>query len=289
LMVTDSSTDATGVNEITITRDSRNKKGYTVKKVLDEGGHWTIGGVHKVLNGGRIYFPQGSVPTDIRLHISIPKFAEDKDDSVRYKHKGMVGGVDFQVMVNDTLMEPYQFGTPLIVGLVFKRGLLKNLGIDPATLGLYFATADGDSVLLDTTGIGNTIVDLHRNRIWSSVAHFSSLAIVGVENSAVDLGTASYEEPVPTGFALAQNYPNPFNPVTTIDFKLPITTQVILLVYDILGRQVSELINAPQAAGYHSVVWNGKDGSGRELPTGIYIARLITPEYAKSIKMVLLK
>lgn len=92
-----------------------------------------------------------------------------------------------------------------------------------------------------------------------------------------------------TAFVLASNYPNPFNPTTTIPFELPNAANVILTVYDLLGREIAPLVDRPMLKGYQQVIWNGRDRSGNSLPSGIYIARLVTPEYSKSIKMVLLK
>ena len=93
----------------------------------------------------------------------------------------------------------------------------------------------------------------------------------------------------PEEFHLHQNYPNPFNPGTVITYALPQAGSVTLVIYDLRGREIARLVDAPQQVGYHSVTWNGVMASGRETPSGIYIARLVTPEYTKSIKMVLLK
>ena len=90
-------------------------------------------------------------------------------------------------------------------------------------------------------------------------------------------------------FDLGQNYPNPFNLQTTIQFALPVTTHVTILVYDLLGREVVRLIDGFREPGYQQVVWNGRTGTGKAVPSGIYIARLVTPDYTKSIKMLLLK
>ncbi len=94
---------------------------------------------------------------------------------------------------------------------------------------------------------------------------------------------------VPKEFILFQNHPNPFNPSTSIQFELPDLTEVELIVYDILGREVITLVDQEMQPGYHRAVWDAKDHAGRAMPTGIYIARLVTQEYAKSIKMLLLK
>ncbi|MCH8023570.1 MAG: T9SS type A sorting domain-containing protein [Candidatus Marinimicrobia bacterium] len=94
---------------------------------------------------------------------------------------------------------------------------------------------------------------------------------------------------VPGTFALHQNYPNPFNPSTTIRFDVPVATDIRIVMYDLLGREVVRLMDGRREPGYHSVVWNGRDRTGRYVPTGIYIARLMTPGYTKSIKTVLMK
>ena len=104
---------------------------------------------------------------------------------------------------------------------------------------------------------------------------------------------------IPGEFALHQNYPNPFNPSTALRFDLPEATIVTIMVYDMLGQEVARLVNRQMGVGYHQAVWNGRTSDGREAPAGIYIARLhsryagqarlATPGYSKSIKMLLLK
>lgn len=94
---------------------------------------------------------------------------------------------------------------------------------------------------------------------------------------------------MPENFSLLQNYPNPFNPGTALRFELPQTAVVNLVVYNLMGRQIVRLVNDRLEAGYHQVNWNGKAANGQELPTGIYIAHLVTPAYTKSIKLLLLK
>lgn len=94
---------------------------------------------------------------------------------------------------------------------------------------------------------------------------------------------------LPAEFALHPPYPNPFNPSTTLSFDLPEATEITLVVYDIMGREVTRLVERPMEAGYHSLVWNGRDSQSREVPTGLYIARMLAPGYTHSIKLVLLK
>jgi len=107
--------------------------------------------------------------------------------------------------------------------------------------------------------------------------------------NTVPLGIAEAESTLPAAFTLHQNYPNPFNPVSTIRYELPQASSVSLSVYDILGREVTRLVDSYMEPGRHQVEWIGRDADGQELPSGIYIARLATPSYTKSIKMLLLK
>ena len=89
---------------------------------------------------------------------------------------------------------------------------------------------------------------------------------------------------VPTQFALNQNFPNPFNPSTTIKFQLPVSGNVDLRVYDIVGREVAVLVNAEYQSGFFSIEF---DAAG--LSSGVYIYRLQVSGATFVKKMVLLK
>ncbi|MBN2031383.1 T9SS type A sorting domain-containing protein [bacterium] len=79
---------------------------------------------------------------------------------------------------------------------------------------------------------------------------------------------------VPKTYALHQNYPNPFNPETTIEYHLPQPSEVKLVIYDVRGQVVRELIQGTKPAGYHDVVWDGRNSQGQRVATGIYIYRI---------------
>jgi len=89
---------------------------------------------------------------------------------------------------------------------------------------------------------------------------------------------------LPEDFTLHQNYPNPFNPSTTVKFGLPASGFVSLKVYDMLGREISALVEGKQEAGEHTVQWNPEDVS-----SGVYIYRLTKPGATISRKMLLLR
>lgn len=88
----------------------------------------------------------------------------------------------------------------------------------------------------------------------------------------------------PPSFELSQNYPNPFNPTTTLSFRIPHSTFVVLKVYNILGEEVRTLVNGKKEAGTHNVLF---DAVG--LPSGVYFYRLTTPPFSQTKAMVVMK
>ncbi|NIX54885.1 MAG: T9SS type A sorting domain-containing protein, partial [candidate division Zixibacteria bacterium] len=94
---------------------------------------------------------------------------------------------------------------------------------------------------------------------------------------------------VPDRYSLSQNYPNPFNPETVIAFELPADSKVELTIYNILGEKVATLVNEFKAAGAYEVTWNGTRDDGSTVSSGIYFYRLRAGDYAKSMKMTLMK
>ncbi len=95
---------------------------------------------------------------------------------------------------------------------------------------------------------------------------------------------------VPKQFALHQNFPNPFNPETTLRFDLPNGGKVDIEIYNVLGQRVRRLLSAQDfEAGQHSLKWHGRDDSGHQLASGVYVVRLRSAGFVKSRKLMLLK
>ncbi|MDZ7263069.1 MAG: T9SS type A sorting domain-containing protein [candidate division KSB1 bacterium] len=91
---------------------------------------------------------------------------------------------------------------------------------------------------------------------------------------------------IPQGFVLLYNYPNPFNPETCISYGLPKASRVILKIYNLLGREIRTLVNQHQTAGFHRVIWNGKDGADTEVPAGIYLLQIQADDFKINLKMI---
>jgi hypothetical protein len=102
---------------------------------------------------------------------------------------------------------------------------------------------------------------------------------------------------IPISFAMHQNYPNPFNPVTTLKYDLPEQAFVSLSIYDMLGREIIQLINANQNAGFKSIRWDATDSFGKPVSAGVYLYQIkagdLSPnsgqDFVQTRKMVLMK
>ncbi|RLC47342.1 MAG: hypothetical protein DRH57_04235 [Candidatus Cloacimonadota bacterium] len=101
--------------------------------------------------------------------------------------------------------------------------------------------------------------------------------------------TDNYQSNMPHSFELKQNYPNPFNPQTVIAYQLPERAAVEISIYNILGQKVKTLVNDRKEAGYHKVIWNGKDAENRDVSSGIYFYKISTDKFSETKKCLLLK
>ncbi len=111
---------------------------------------------------------------------------------------------------------------------------------------------------------------LQRYGVWKS-------PVPTITNSAID-------EIVPTEFSLSQNYPNPFNPTTTIKYSIPIDRFVKLSVLNVIGEDVSVLVNEFKSAGDYKI-----DFKATHLPSGTYFYTLISGNFRETKKMILLR
>lgn len=93
----------------------------------------------------------------------------------------------------------------------------------------------------------------------------------------------------PTQTALRQNRPNPFNPTTVIRFDLAQSAPVALVVYNVDGRRVRQLLSQPLGPGGYEVPWDGRNDSGAPVASGVYFYRLTAGDYSATRKMILLK
>ncbi|MGE5314944.1 MAG: putative Ig domain-containing protein [Acidobacteriota bacterium] len=107
---------------------------------------------------------------------------------------------------------------------------------------------------------------------------------------SVTTGVKSETAAAPKEYELAQNYPNPFNPSTTISFALPKASAVTVEIFNIVGARIRTLIRGQvMNAALHSVVWDGKNDNGEQMPSGMYLYRISAGSFTATRKMAMLK
>ena len=94
---------------------------------------------------------------------------------------------------------------------------------------------------------------------------------------------------LPVSYSLSQNFPNPFNASTEISYTLSRRSHVNISIYNVLGQNIRELIDAGIEAGEHAVIWDGNDYNGRPAPSGIYFYEIRSDDFRETRKMVLMK
>jgi len=178
-------------------------------------------------------------------------------------------------------------------------------GQDVDTYWLERAVEDGDFECIDARiadpGSGSIVYytddDLptadywrYRVRAKNSVAWGEFCAPIEVYATGIEKKDAYVTiQPLPTELTLDQNYPNPFNPTTAVRYGLPKLTRVYLRILNIRGQVVRTLVDDEKPAGWYTVTWDGKNESGQDVASGIYLYLIETDEGKILKKMTLLR
>ena len=155
---------------------------------------------------------------------------------------------------------------------------------DYPTGGIFLSTNNGTSWIQKNQGI--SVVPTVRTMLITNNYIFSGIDENSVWRRAYTdiIGIKNISTEVPSGFSLSQNYPNPFNPVTNLEFGISDLGFVTLKVYDLLGKEVSTLVNEKLNPGTYRVEFNA--GS---LTSGVYFYRLSTGDFSDTKRMILIK
>ncbi len=158
--------------------------------------------------------------------------------------------------------------------------------------GAYPSGASGKSNVLTVTFIvnGPNIMDLDFTAMLAAVDFTDLMPILTINDASFTTAIDEREDAaLPKEFALGQNYPNPFNPETEIRYELPRQSQVVLVVFNLVGQKVKTLVNGKIAAGRYTAQWNGRDEAGKSLASGVYIYRLEAGDFVQARRMLLVK
>jgi hypothetical protein len=151
--------------------------------------------------------------------------------------------------------------------------------IEPSSLGLLVTDRKPTSPGIRCFDM-STNAQLPGGPVSTGLPPFDILVNVGVPVGAND---------TPPATVLGANFPNPFNPSTTIPFSLERDARVTLRVFDIAGRLVATLVDAPLPSGSHVATWNGRDVRGDAVSSGVYLVKLESADARLTRKIVLLK
>lgn len=135
----------------------------------------------------------------------------------------------------------------------------------------------------------NGAITLSLRLNYSDTHDFIIIGAIAIVVSAATNSVAKQQINSIVDYNLGQNYPNPFNPSTTINYTVPVTSNVQIDIFDLNGRLVKTLINKTRNAGDHSVSWDGKDNSSVSVSTGTYFYQVRVGSFVQAKKMLLIK
>ena len=160
-------------------------------------------------------------------------------------------------------------------------------------------TEDGGKIQVINT---NSSLNIHYNIMINAGEQKEWILATGVGEEYVLTGAGEITLPggsqkmtlgkrtiLPNNYTLHQNYPNPFNPVTILRYSLPSYAHVTITIYDLNGKEINQIVNSNQPAGFQSVVWNATDYFGRSVGAGVYLYQIQAGDFKDTRKMVLLK
>ncbi len=205
----------------------------------------------------------------------------------------------YQTLIRQRIQNPALYDGALMLSYRFETEKSLAYGFEDAATGskvMVVANLSGtDQTLANVPWLGaGTWYDVFDQTplvtSGNTVASFpvkAFMAKVYSNKTNAQLGITSVKPvngAVPSEFTLSQNYPNPFNPSTSISYQLPVSGMVSLKVYDMLGREVTSLVNEEQSAGTYSVRFDGTS-----LASGMYLYTLRTGANIETRRMMLIK
>jgi len=116
----------------------------------------------------------------------------------------------------------------------------------------------------------------------SNVGGFNNMCTIKFAPGTI--GISPYSNTLPDGYSLSQNYPNPFNPVTNIQFTVPMSGLVKLVIYNSQGKEVETIVNTELSPGTYNADWNAS-----EYPSGVYFYKITAGSFTETKRMVLIK
>ncbi len=208
------------------------------------------------------------------------------DVSIGLEDVSVVAGYQVQLGYDETLLELISVKSPVASWF--------STGDSPALFLAGGGTTTSADVLAEPiTGSGELLQAKFRLLDPTATASIELLGIDLADGigriTPVRSDLVAQFRPLPDRFALNQNYPNPFNPETVIPFSVPESGALRLSIYNVLGQEVAVLADGNLQAGFHRIVWDGKDDFGCSVASGLYFVRMNADTFTSVRKMMFLK
>ncbi|MEA2030361.1 MAG: choice-of-anchor L domain-containing protein [candidate division Zixibacteria bacterium] len=184
--------------------------------------------------------------------------------------------LDGETLESGTNIEAFTSDGTLCGSGVYTDGLLKFTPIYGFDGQIKAYPREGDPIILHVDG----------QSVYPHLTFSNDGQRISVSRFSSEFGGTGV---IPARFGLSQNYPNPFNPTTMIDFSLAEPGHVELTVFNVLGQEVTILIDDQLDSGEHQITWDGYDSNGKQVSSGIYLYRLKAGSDVSTRKMLLTK
>ena len=211
----------------------------------------------------------------------------DQQLLISLDYDGLTRGIQFELDANAAL----EFGTPLLA--VNDNGtMVMSHRAEDGTVSVVVINTSGGTIERSENVLIRLPYTFKGDRRDKAVVELKELKAAGMAGESLPVTIREKRIDimvVPSVFALHQNYPNPFNPVTEIQFDVPVESKVKLTIYNLMGQEVTTLSHSTLEAGFHSVRWDGTNGLGEQVGTGLYFYRLSSPSFTSTKKMILVK
>ena len=219
--------------------------------------------------------------------VLVDLLSADQQLLISLDYEGFTRGVQFTLAADAAL----EFGTPLLA--VNDAGtMVASHRAEDGTVSVVVINTSGGTVERNANILVRLPYTFKGDRRDRTVVELTDLKAAGMAGETLPVTIREKRidiSVIPSVFALHQNYPNPFNPVTEIQFDVPVESQVTLTIYNIMGQEVTTLTNRTLRAGFHSVRWDGTNGQGELVSTGVYFYRLTSPAFNSTKKMIMVK
>jgi len=235
-------------------------------------------------NGGRLFLNGQDIGEDIWETAGHSHHAQSFYNN--YLYADYIASYSFAFQLNGFDGDPISDGMSFLISDIYEK--------DPDAIG-RFDPMFADSIFQYISGpkVGGLRVETADYRVVYLAFNFEQVPTEEVRDTLMKrtmnwllsgVSSAGNNNLVVRSFSLEQNYPNPFNPSTTINYSLANEEHVSLIVYDIMGREVAELVNENQTAGSYSL-----DFEASSLASGMYFYKISAGNFVSTKKMVLLK